>query len=385
MSGYYRIRIICASAEECVGAIIASGIKLERIQFESELEVCANVNRSDYASLKEIVLKRNDHISIVNAKGFNTLIYHLNKRFVLLLGTVFLITLTILVPTRIFFISVEGNRSIPDKVIIEQLQKCNLHFGAGRKDLRSEIVKNSLMNEIPELQWVGVNTTGCVAVITVKERSIAESGKDHSFANIIAGRDGIIKEMTVTKGNPLCKVGSAVRKGQILVSAYTDLGGILKVTGAEAEILAQTVRTITAVTSTEVIARNEQTAVNKEYAFIIGKKLIKFWNSSGISDTSCVKIEKKYILRLPGGFPLPVTLIETQIVQYSANTQQIERYEGVEELAKHYVTNQMVSGRIQKTLNASQTEEDTQRINYIFSCLELIGNKQYEEIVKNNE
>lgn len=35
-------------------------------------------------------------------------------------------------------------------------------------------MKNALLSAIPELQWAGVNTYGCRAVISVRERTLPE-------------------------------------------------------------------------------------------------------------------------------------------------------------------------------------------------------------------
>ena len=144
------------------------------------------------------------------------------------------------VPGRVFFIEIEGNQQIPDRLILEVVQENGIQFGAVRRDIRSEKIKNILLEKIPQLQWVGVNTNGCVAVISVRERQFENDSQEYSFGSIVASRDAIIQQITVLRGTQLCKVGQAVKAGEILVSAYKDYGISVKMTGAKAEIYGQT-------------------------------------------------------------------------------------------------------------------------------------------------
>ena len=43
--------------------------------------------------------------------------------------------------------------------------------------IRSEKVKNSLLQRIPQLQWAGINTDGCVAVISVREKTAIKNSE----------------------------------------------------------------------------------------------------------------------------------------------------------------------------------------------------------------
>ena len=99
----------------------------------------------------------------------------------------------------------------------------------------------------------GVNTSGCVATVSVRERTDPEvTEQDSAVSNIVASRDGFIVSATVTRGNFLCRVGQSVKAGQVLISGYTDCGICIQATRAEGEIYAQTSRDFAAVTPRRV-------------------------------------------------------------------------------------------------------------------------------------
>ena len=89
-------------------------------------------------------------------------------RPVLLAGLGILFLLAMYLPSRVLFIRVEGNMQIPDRQILAAAEECGIRFGASRREVRSEKVKNALLSSVPQLQWAGVNTAGCVATISVR-------------------------------------------------------------------------------------------------------------------------------------------------------------------------------------------------------------------------
>jgi sporulation protein YqfD len=149
--------------------------------------------------------------------------------------------LTIFLPTRVLFIHVEGNSTVEERRILEAAQECGIRFGASRRQVRSEKMKNRLLEKVPELKWAGVNTSGCTAVISVREQPVQEQRTGYTgISSIVAACDGRITSCTVTKGNGLCAPGQVVQKGQLLISGYLDCGICIRVTGAEGEIFAET-------------------------------------------------------------------------------------------------------------------------------------------------
>ena len=93
----------------------------------------------------------------------------------------------------------EGNQNVPENLILELASQCGLSFGTERRQVRSEQVKNALLGAVPELEWVGINTAGCVATISVRERQKGENiGQAGGVSSIVASCDGMITGIVVT-------------------------------------------------------------------------------------------------------------------------------------------------------------------------------------------
>ena len=291
-------------------------------------------------------------------------------------------------PSKILFVRVEGNKNVPIQLILEKAESCGIKFGASRREIRSEKVKNALLSKLPQLQWVGINTAGCVAVISVQERADDSASSRASLpGNIVATRDGIIKDIVVLQGNPLCKIGQAVKAGQVLVSGYTDCGFIIKVTPPEAEIKALTQRDLCTVTPVEYQIRSCAKSETRRYLLRIGKNIINFCKYSGISDTRCVKMYEEKFMVLPGGFQLPVSIITERSISYDSNiaaTENSRNLSWMEAETDNYLQTQIKSGQILSSGKLSNISGGLFYLDCTYSCDEMIGEVREEEFVLYN-
>jgi sporulation protein YqfD len=304
------------------------------------------------------------------------------SRPVLLLGLLVFIIVTMYLPSRVLFFEVEGNVTVPTKLILEKCQQCGISFGVSRSEVRSEKMKNALLDAIPQLQWAGINTSGCTAVISVRERSEAiVTEEEHTVSSIVASRDGIITQCTATRGNLLCKPGQAVMAGAVLISGYTDCGICIRANSAEGEVFAKTERNLSVISPSIWTQKKEKTVTAKKFAVIIGKKRINFYKDSGILDTSCDKMYSESYVTLPGGFRVPVILV-TEVYTYRQSVQTQIEEPTLSKFAQNYLQQQMVSGTILSMNETVQLMESAYYLKGKYICTEMIGRIRNEEIIK---
>lgn len=378
--GTMEIQITCADIASVLNTLSAGNCLLMNVNYRDGMTFSATIRRQDYFSIRRLIQKAGGNCKILGKQGIFWPIVSLRKRPILVIGLLLYLITVFYVPSRVFFVRVEGNNQVPDRMIIEAAEKCGISFGTNRRQVRSERVKNALLEALPELQWVGVNTSGCVAVISVRERNLTDNKPIAKPGSIIAARDGVVRACTVLRGTQLCKVGQVVKAGEVLVSGYKDYGIAVKFGIAEAEVLAETKREMEAVTPTVFEERTIMTGKDTKYSLQIGKKVINFFQDSGISHTECVKIYKKTYLSLPGGFVLPIAFISQEITYYET-VQGAEEFEPahLSAFASAYLEKQMVGG----TILSEQTEilqgDGCFRLTGKYACLEMIGITKYEE------
>ncbi len=379
-----HIRIAGADISRVIQQICEKGIVLQNVVYEDLLHVRATVNYSDYTQTIEIIRKLNHKVRTIRTDGVLPLVSRILKRPVLNVSILGLFFLSLWIPGRVLFISVEGNDTVLTTQILQKAEACGIHFGAKRSVVRSEIVKNNLLESLPELHWVGVNTKGCTALIKVREDvSHNDNEKPVLFSHIVAKRDGIVLHTTVTAGTPSCEPGDAVKEGQVLVSGWQDLGLVVKTTRANGEIFAQTERKMKMVTPVNYVQKGKIISDETKYSVLIGKNRINFTKGSGISYTGCDKIYTTYYLTLPGGFVLPLALSTSRTIIYEMKeSPQVPAVVKniLSEQAEQYLLSDTVSGIIQNRRIQFVEENGVGRIDGEYTCVEMIGRERIGEM-----
>lgn len=381
LSGMLEVELTSADAARGMTEINSLGIPVFNVRTDGDLTICFQILRRDYKRILKYTERHGDRLEIIKKDGIYWKIRRVFQRPVFIWGIIGILLLTLYIPQKVFFIQVEGNKTIPTRQIVSAAQECGICFGASRREVRSEQMKNALLSSIPQLQWAGVNTRGCVAVITVKERAITETEQEPvGVSNIVAIRDGVVLSCTVTQGTAVCSVGQAVHAGQVLVSGYTDCGLLIKATRADGEVYAKTRRNLTAVTPLEHTVRTGKQTEHTKYSLIIGKKQIKFGKDSRIYDASCAKIYKEYCITLPGAFRLPVSVVKETIFSSDTETQMSdeEKTGGLMDFASAYLKSQMIAGTITDQVQTAESVDGVSILRGEYACTELIGLEKAE-------
>ena len=389
MAGMVEVELTSADPEGTLASAAENHIAVFSVTRVEPLVLRFRVFRRDVRALKKLCEKRGDRLDLVRTLGIYWTAKRLFTRPLLMLSLCLVFFLTLYLPTRVLFVRVEGNSTLPDRQILEEAEALGIGFGASRRGVRSERIKNALLGAIPELQWAGVNTRGCTAVISVRERTAEETeqNRKNRVGSIVAARDGVIVSCTALEGTPKCVPGQAVRQGQVLISGYTDCGICIRAAWAKGEVYARTRREITVVAPSEWAERMEQTGSAVRYSLILGKKRINLWKGSGIWDGSCGRIETEYPLVLPGGFQLPAALAVEKLTFWETVPGAPEEGTVQEELKAFvgaYLASQMVAGKILGGSESVFSRAGGYVLTGQYDCLEMIGRERAEEIGENH-
>lgn len=382
-SGMVEAELTSANPVEALRAINSAGIELYDTRQVGDLTVHFRLRRQEYRKLLQLTQRRGERLRLSRKKGMYWSARQILRRPVLLLGISLLISLTLYLPGRILFIEVEGNQTVPSALIIERAEQCGIGFGSSRRTLRSEQIKNALLQAIPELQWAGVNTYGCRAVISVREKPVsAERGEGAEVSSIVASRDGVISEITVQKGNRVCSVGQAVKQGQVLISGYTDCGICIRATRAEGEVFANTKRSVDMKMPIEYEQKGEPIRQEEKYSFLIGKKQINFCKDSGIFTTSCDKMYSVKYITLPGGFQLPLAIVKETSIYYDTAVSAMDEKSAQTQIAgfaDQYLLQSMTAGQILQRYETTEISDGFCNLKGQYICQEMIGKTRLEE------
>ena len=384
--GIMEVELTAAEPESAMTAIALAGINISGVRHEKELVCTFSIQRRDYSRLEALCQKRGMRLRILRKNGLYYSLAGITGRKMLVIGIGILLCSAFFLPTRILFVSVSGNSSIPASQILSAAEEAGIRFGASRSRVRSEKVKNALLEALPQLQWAGVNTTGCRAVISVRERTaVSDRQETHEVTSIVADRDGFILSCLVHQGTAQVQPGQVVKKGQTLISGYTECGICIQATQAKGEILAQTRRELTAKAPVKCLKRAEAGSVTRRFSLLFGKKRIFFWKGSGISDAGCGRMYEQYDLTLPGGYRLPVSVCIDTYQHFRTQSSEAPLQEAeLKTFAQRYLKSLMIGGSIQRAQQLTARRADVLLLQGSYVCTETIGKVKTEQIGETN-
>lgn len=383
MMGTVYVEVVSADISGFLSAANGDGLELRNVEMADALTVRFELSGTRMKTLLKLTNRRGEKMTVLGRRGLWWKVAAMKKRPVLVAGITFMILLTMFLPSRVLMVEVDGNTSIPSACILETAERCGITFWASRREVRSERVKNALLEAMPELSWAGVNTYGSRAVISVRERAAqGEEETAPAVSNIVACRDGFILTCQAERGTALCTPGQTVTEGQILISGYTDCGICITATRAAGEIFAATNRQIRAVTPAKYMICTASGREKVTWSLIIGKNRMNFNKSSGISPSTCGRMVTEYTLTLPGGFALPVKLLKESVSSRTLTESQVAESDAAELLtvfAREYLSRQMIAGTITAALETISYEDDCCCLAGNYACTEMIGRERAEQ------
>ena len=384
LSGWCRLELTCADVAQFLDHAAKGGIQLQDVCWVNALTVRLLVSRHGCRKVTILANRMGAQVRILSREGVYWRVRSLFMRPFFLTGMFLILLMGVLLPGRICFVTVQGNLQVDSTRILEAASEYGILFGASRRHVRSEQVKNQLIEAIPELQWVGVNTKGCTAVISVREKARPEAvSTETEPCDIVALRDGIILDCSATRGKLLCTSGQAVSQGDVLISGGGSLLNVDTVIGASGEIFAATRRQFRVLTPDFALVRGCDDSRRVKFSLQIGKNLINFFKGSGISGSSCVKMYSKYVLTLPGGFSLPVALIKWTLDSGDIISEPLSENDIrglLSTFASSYLGEQMIAGQISRKFEVLAQQDGVYQLTGAYACTEMIGRAQKEQI-----
>ncbi len=177
--------------------------------------------------------------------GIPGFFYRHRRRAGMVLGCALALALLLLSRLFVWDVRVKGAEHMSCLQVKEALAEAGLGVGDLISSVDTRQVENALLLSCDGLAWASVTLDGTVALVQVVE-SVDRPSKDaeRNPCNLVADADGQIEYMELYRGQPVVKVGQAVRKGELLVSGVLE-GGKFPFTRAAGQVYARTHHTFT--------------------------------------------------------------------------------------------------------------------------------------------
>lgn len=266
--GYVTFKIVGRFPERFINLAIKRGIGVFDAVPQND-SISASMLVSDYKAVRPVARRCSVRLKIQSRHGLPFITYKFRNRWGIVAGAAVFLTVALLMQNFVWSIEVNGIKTLSETKFMSTLRETGFSEGRFKGTLDLHKIERELLLEYKEIGWISINLMGTHAEIEVKEKVLVPQ-KEYSsdYCNIISSADGIILSENIKRGTSEVKVGSAVSKGQLLVSSiFENSLGDLKFVDADAEVIASTQYTFTA-TCDEAVCFYEP--VNKDMRSSIG-------------------------------------------------------------------------------------------------------------------
>ena len=377
LRGTITLRITGACPEEFLIRLVRCDVRFRNYRKEDELTATLVIPAEKITVARAAAKKTMCQIEVASVSGLIPGIRAMGLRILLPLWLLLLTFGVFWLQGHMMFFEIEGNDTLPDRVILEALEQCGVGFFTPEDQVNLNLLKNRMISRLPQLSFITINHRGAIAQVVVREREekpiLAESAAP---ANILAAKDGLITSVTATGGTAVIRPGDFAAKGQLLISGVTNLDKTLMVSRAEGEVYARTWNALDAVIADELTYKQRTGRETKVFAVTFGKKKIKFYKTSGISYGNYDKMTTEKPLTLPGGYTLPVCLTITVFREYTPKIEPVEQAQAqplLEQCVREQLLGTMTAGQIRSMSASVQKAEGCYRLVGTAECQEEIG------------
>ncbi len=223
--GYINFSATGGFCDRFINLCINADIPLWNIQNIGG-RLTASTTLQGYLTIRPIAKKSGMRVRAASKKGLIFFLKRNKLRVGLLSGIVAAFTVIAVLSQFAWSVSLVGNTSLDEDFLLEKFAEYGVCVGSEISKLDTEKAALGVMSEVEQLSWASVNLKGSVLVIEVRERTdIPEIYDSQTPTNLVAGESGVILSCDVLNGVEEVKVGSAVVKGDLLISgfvAYAD-------------------------------------------------------------------------------------------------------------------------------------------------------------------
>lgn len=323
LRGRLRVEVCGAYVEGLLNAAALEAVELWEIECVDDHTLRLNIYEPDFPRFRALAEKCMCELKVLSARGGSRDRKLIKRRWGLLAFLAVSALLLLVSSLFVWEIEVVGNEKLSRGQVLRALSRSGVDLGTYRYSVSADLVRSSMMQQLPELGWMTVNINGSRAVAVIVERQEKpEIYAQSDPADIVAAETGIIKRMSVENGKPAVKQGDSVLEGELLVSGLMDsLSSGSKFVRAKAKVMADTWHELSAVCPAEEEVKEPGFLSRSRFALVFGKRRINLYFDSGKAIDGCDKIIHEYKLGVEGLFALPVTLVREELIPYETELQ----------------------------------------------------------------
>lgn len=224
--GYVRFRIRGYGVGRFVNLCHNKGIELWNISWDNKENVLyCFIMLKDFYKLRPIARKCHVMPIVAERHGMPFIIQLMGKNKSFCTGIALFFMLILLLSTRIWGISIEGEKYHTKESILKYLNERDVYGGMAVKDVKCSKIRYDMRHSFEDIGWVSVELKGSMLYVRIREVQLIDEKKKEEKGSLISEDTGRVVSIVTSSGTPRVIKGDKVKKGQVLISGVDKIIG----------------------------------------------------------------------------------------------------------------------------------------------------------------
>ncbi|ASS76088.1 sporulation protein YqfD [Tumebacillus algifaecis] len=303
--GYVVVTLRGERIPELLNRATAQGILFWEIKQVGENVYRLRMHREDVKELRSLLSKTRTRIHFERKLGMPFLAWRAWRRKFFVAGALTFLVGLYALTSFVWEVQVVGDlKEVQEERILQAASEIGIRRGILIGKLPdTDILQNRLLDKVPELVWNGIQIQGTKITIQVVERVPGVQEPSNQPQNIVATKQGVIKQIQAHRGVAAVKRETFVKPGQVLISgALIDGKTNVHAAGIVKAAVWYTSKLTVPLNTTRQAYTGE--AVEKHFLTFFGHP-VQIWGYGKIPYEKTEEIEQDKVLKI-GDFVFPI-------------------------------------------------------------------------------
>ncbi len=240
--GFVDVKVYGETPERLINTCIARGIRIWNVSHYEKF-VLFSIMMRDYKIIRLLRKEtdKNIKVKLIRKYGLPFRIRKAVSRLGIIVGLIIFASINIYLSNFIWRIEVTGNKSVSNEDILNACKKEGIDIGICINQIDTYNSAHRIALGFKEIAWMSLNIEGSQLTVNISEAERTQHINKNP-RNIVATRNGVIKQIEVISGNKNVQIGQTVNKGELLVSGVSEYGNTTHYIASEGVVLAETLR-----------------------------------------------------------------------------------------------------------------------------------------------
>ncbi len=224
--GYVIIIVEGFFTEKFINICTRRQIHLWDIRVQGERIRTMRISIKGFKLIRTIARKAKCRVKLLKKVGLPFVINKYRRRKAFLAGAALFVALIMVLSSFIWSVEITGNKKLRSAELEDALASNGVKTGMLKYRVDTDSAVSGMMLDMEKLAWISITVKGTKVKVDVRERKeVPVVIPRHIPSNVVALKDGIIKQVIATEGIEEVGVGDTVQRGQVLISGSIPMKG----------------------------------------------------------------------------------------------------------------------------------------------------------------